>query len=334
MKKIGRVILLAVALFALAACGGDQQGGGQGGGTEGGGGGQAGLKDRDDIRLVVVSHGPASDPFWSVAKNGVDKAAEDMGVEVEYRAPDTFDVVEIQRILDSAIASKPDGLAVTIADADALAPAVSKATEQDIPVVVLNAGREVWQDVGALTYVGQTEYEAGVAAGERMAEEGVNNALCINHQQGVATLDQRCNGFEEGLGGSVKQVAVKGEDPTAAQNGIEAAVRNNPDANGMLALGPQGALPALKALEASGAGDQISFGTFDLGPEILKAVRDGEILFAIDQQQFLQGYLPIVFLTNYVQYGLTPATEVPTGPAFVTEENAGDVIDLSDQGIR
>lgn len=329
MKRRGLLVLLGLALFILVSCGGDEQGG-QGGETGGG----AGLTERGDIRIVMVSHGPASDPFWSVVKNGVDQGAKDMGVEVEYRAPNSFDVVKIQRILDSVIASNPDGLAVSIADADALAPTVRKATDQDIPVVVFNTGREVWQDVGALTYVGQTEFEAGVAAGERMAEEGVSNALCINHQQGVSTLGQRCNGFEEGLGGNIQQVAVDGSDPTAARNGIEAAISNNSDADGMLALGPQGAIPALNALEGSDRGDQLTFGTFDLGPEILEAIRDGNIAFAIDQQQFLQGYLPVVFLTNYIQYGLAPAAEVPTGPAFVTQGNAEEVIELSEQGIR
>lgn len=329
MRARSWLLLLTIMLLALAGCGSDQQGGGQDGET----GGEAGLTERGDIRIVMVTHGPASDPFWSVVKNGVDQAAKDMGVDVEYRAPDTFDVVEIQRILESAIASNPDGIAVSIPDADALGSAVRQATDQGTPVVVLNAGREVWQDLGALTYVGQTEFEAGVAAGERMAEEGVNSALCINHQQGVSTLDQRCNGFEKGLGGSVKQVAVEGEDPTAAQNAIEAALRNT-DASGMLTLGPQGAIPALKALGASGKNEQITFGTFDLGPEILEAVSAGKIAFAIDQQQFLQGYLPVVFLTTYIQYGTTPVNEVATGPAFVTQKEAEDVIELSKQGIR
>ncbi|MQA86332.1 MAG: substrate-binding domain-containing protein [Streptosporangiales bacterium] len=327
MTRIGRWFALGTAaLLTLAACGqGQEQGEGQEQGKQG-------LVSRGDIRIVMVTHGPPADAFWSVAKNGADQAARDLGVKMEYRAPSSFDVVEIQQLMESAIASKPDGLAVTIADTDALAPVVKKATDEGIPVVVLNAGRDVWQDVGALSYVGQTEYEAGAEAGRRLAAAGVTNALCINHQQGVVTLDQRCDGFEEGLGGTVKQVAVDGENPTQAQRGIEAALRNNPDANGMLALGPSGANPAVAALE--GAGGQVKFGTFDLSPEILQAVIDGKALFAIDQQQWLQGYLPVFQLTQYVQYGVTPVGETPTGPAFVTKENAEDVLQLSKDGIR
>jgi simple sugar transport system substrate-binding protein len=314
-------------LFGVAGCGGgEEQGGGQGGGPEG-------LMPRGDIRIVMVTHGTAADPFWSVVKTGADQAASDMGVDVEYRAPERFNVVDIQRNMDAAIASQPSGIAMTIVDPDALAGSARQAIDQGIPVVVLNTGQPVWDDVGAITYVGQTEFDAGLEAGKRMAEEGVQNALCVNQEQGNVALEERCSGFTKGLGGNVRELAVQGADPTAAENAIKIALRNDPDLDGMLTLGPQGALPALKALQASG-NSEITFATFDLGPEILNAVREGKMLFAIDQQQFLQGYLPVVFLTTHAQYGVAPVTEVATGPKFVTQQEAEDVIELTKQGVR
>jgi simple sugar transport system substrate-binding protein len=323
--KAGGVGIAGAALFGAAGCGGGQQSEGTG---------AAGLTSRGDIRIEFVSHGPASDPFWSVVINGIDQAKKDLGVEVNYRAPDTYDVPQIQQNFESAIASNPSGIAATVADADAFGPKVRKAVNKGIPVVLLNAGLDVWEKLGALNYVGQTEFEAGVEAGKRMADAGVKSALCINHQQGVSTLDQRCGGFDKGLGGSVKQVAVNGNDPTAAQNGIETALKQNPDVEGMLTLGPQGAIPGLKALKSSGKSGSLEFGTFDLSPEILSAIRDGKMLFAVDQQQFLQGYLPVAILTDYVQYLLHPIGVIPTGPAFVTKEDAQKVINLSKKGIR
>ncbi len=141
----------------------------------------------------------------------------------------------------------------------------------------------------ALTHVGQTELIAGEGAGERLAEAGVDNALCINQEVGNVALDQRCEGFEQGLGGQVEVIAVSLTDPTDAQNKIRTALDQNPDVNGMLTLGPTGAEPALKALEASGKQEDITFATFDLSPAVLEAVRDGDMLFAVDQQQYLQG---------------------------------------------
>lgn len=322
--RAGGLGFAGAALFGAAACGSEEQTGA----------GAKGLTSRKDIRLVMVTHGAASDPFWSVVQNGLNQASKDMGVEVEYRAPESLDVVELQRNMEAAIASEPDGIAMSVVDPNALSGLAREATGQGIPVVVLNTGQEVWEKVGAITYVGQTEYDAGVEAGKRMAEAGVKSALCINQEQGNVALEQRCEGFAEGLGGDVKELAVQGTDPTAAQNAIKTELNNNSDVDGMLTLGPQGAIPALQALKSTGKGQELEFATFDLAPEVLQAVRDGDLLFAIDQQQFLQGYLPITFLTTYVQYGVAPVSEVATGPRFVTRQEANDVIDLTKQGIR
>lgn len=324
------VVVMAVVLFALASCGGEQ-----GGGEEGGGGGGAqGGPNRGDINLAVVTHGQASDPFWSVVQNGVNAAAEDMGVKVEYNAPDTFDMVEMSQLIDAAVATEPDGLIVSIPDADALRESIQGAVDAGIPVISMNSGSDVYEELGLLTHVGQTELIAGEEAGRRMADEGVTNALCINQEVGNAALDQRCEGFEQGLGGTVEVVSVDLTDPTGAQAAIETALGQNPDLDGMLTLGPTGAEPALAALDASGRAEDVAFATFDLSPQVLEAVRDGNILFAVDQQQYLQGYLPVVFMTQFVENGTIPASEVLTGPAFVTQENAERVIQLTEDGIR
>ena len=167
--------------------------------------------DRSDIRIVVVSHGQASDPFWSVVKNGVDQAATDMGVTVEYQAPQTFDMVAMSQLIDAAIASEPDGLVVSIPDADALGDSIRDAVGAGIPVISMNSGSDVAKELGILTHVGQTEYEAGLSGGQRMGAAGVTNALCINQEVGNVALDLRCQGFADGLaesGGTSEVIAV------------------------------------------------------------------------------------------------------------------------------
>lgn len=288
---------------------------------------------QEDIRIVVVSHGQASDPFWSVVKNGVDAAAEDMGVTVEYRAPDTFDMPRMAQLIEAAVASGPDGLVVSIPDADALGDSIRGAVAAGIPVISMNSGSDVRKALGLQVHVGQTEYEAGVGGGERMAAAGVTNAICVNQEVGNVALDLRCQGFADGLGGEVEVIAVNLGDPTETRNAVSAAL-NNADLNGILTLGPTAADPTLAALEEAGKLGDITFGTFDLSPSVLEALRDGKMAFAIDQQQYLQGYLPIVLLTQNVKFGLMPGADVLTGPGFVTPENAAQVIDLSAKGIR
>jgi len=277
-----------------------------------------------DMRFVVVSHGQASDPFWSVVKNGVDQAAEDLGVEVEYRSPGTFDMVQMAQIIDAAVASQPDGLVVSIPDAEALGDSIRNAVASGIPVISMNSGSDVREELGIPVHVGQTEYEAGVGGGKKMKEAGVTKAICVNQEVGNVALDTRCEGFTEGLEGDVEVLSVS-MDPTEIGNAVKAYLSANPDTNGVLTLGPSAAEPTLTALEEVEMLDKVKFGTFDLSPGVLEA---------IDQQQFLQGYLPIQLLKLNKLYGLMPAGTVMTGPGFVTQENAAQVIDLSAKGIR
>jgi simple sugar transport system substrate-binding protein len=294
--------------------------------------------DRSDLRFVVVTHGQASDPYWSVVQNGVNQAAEDMGVQVDYQAPDTFDMVAMAQLIDAAVASQPDGMAISIPDADALGDSIKAGVDAGIPMVSLDSGSDVAADLGMLTHVGQTEYEAGVGAGQRMGEAGVTTALCVNQEVGNVALDDRCRGFTDGLaesGGTVEVVQVNLNNPTEAQARVEAALSTNPDVDGILTLGPTGAAPALEALRGTDQLGKIQLATFDLSPEVLDAIVSGDILFAIDSQQYMQGYLPIVLLTLYATNLNTIANPVlMTGPGFVTKENAAEVIDLAAAGTR
>ncbi len=290
-----------------------------------------GLAMAQQIRIVVVSHGQAADPFWSVVKNGVDQAAKDMNVRVEYRAPETFDMVRMAQLIDAAVASRPNAIVVSIPDAKALERSITAAVKAGIPVVSMNSGSDVAEKLGVLVHVGQTEYEAGLGAGKRMKAAGVKNAICINQEVGNVALDLRCKGFFEGLGIRPNVIPVKIGDPTGIKNAVAAALQKDPTIDGVLTLGPTAAEPVLQAIE----GKKLVFGTFDLSPAVLKALSEKKMAFAIDQQQWLQGYLPIVILANYVRYGLLPANNVIlTGPGFVTPENAAQVIDLSKKGIR
>ncbi len=293
-------------------------------------------QDRSDIRIVVVSHGAAADPFWSVAKNGVDQAAADMGVTVEYHAPDTFDMPRMAQLIDAAIASNPDGLIVTIPDADALGGVIRDAVAAGIPVMSMNSGSDDFEELGIIAHVGQTEYEAGYGAGLRMAAQGVLRAVCVNHEVGNVALDLRCEGFQDGLGeGATVTVLSVGTDPTEVRNAVTAAFSATSGIEGVLAVGPVGGEPTIAALEELGVLGTVSLGFFDLSPTILETIAAGNAMFAIDQQQYLQGYLPVMFLTLYAQYGLLPGDNIiRTGPGFVTPENAAQVVDLSTQGIR
>ncbi|WP_420960145.1 sugar ABC transporter substrate-binding protein [Brucella sp. IR073] len=283
--------------------------------------------------IIVVTHGQANDPFWSVVKNGVEKAGKDTGVNVEYRAPETFDMVKMGQLIDAAVNQDPDGLVVSIPDGDALGPSIKRAVEAGIPVISINAGGDVAHKLGVKLHVGQSEFDAGKAAGAKLAEMGGKKGICINQEVGNVSLDQRCAGFTEGFGNPVT-VLPTGNDPAEVESKVRAALESDKDVNAVLSLNATlVGEPAVKAAQALGR-DDVLIATFDLSAGFLKDVADGKAAFAIDQQQFLQGYLPVSFLALNAEYGLIPGGDVPSGPNLVTKDSAAKVIELSAKGIR
>jgi simple sugar transport system substrate-binding protein len=283
--------------------------------------------------IIVVTHGQANDPFWSVVKNGVTQAAKDMGVTAEYRAPQTFDMVAMAQLINAAVNQHPDGLVVSIPDADALGPSIKKAVAAGIPVISINSGSDVSHKLGALLHVGQDEFTAGKIAGAKLAEMGGKKAICVNHEVGNVSLDQRCAGFKAGFGNVT--VLPTSNDPTEIVSKVKAAIASDPSIDTIMALNaPLVGEAVVRAVDSVGQTGKIRIASFDLSANFLKAIADGHATFAIDQQQYLQGYLPVVFLALHAKYGLMPGGDVASGPNLITKDKAKQVIDLSAKGIR
>ena len=322
-----RALTIVLALAAATGCTGERQGT------------AAEAIGRDTLRIVFITHGQSADAFWSVVSTGARDAARDLGVNVQYQAPARFDMVEMSNLIRATTAARPHGLVVSIPDAAALAAALRGASDAGIPIISINSGADAYRDLGVLVHVGQTEYDAGLAGGERLAAAGVRSALCINHEVGNSALDLRCQGLADALAQHGAQSAVLGvslADPDDAQQRIGGALRADAGIDGMLTLGPNGADPALAALRATGRAGSVAFATFELTPRVLEALRDGEMLFAIDQQQYLQGYLPVILLVKYLETRTLPGGGdiIRTGPGFVTRDDAAAVMELTGRGVR
>jgi len=165
MHKLFKLVPLMILLIILAACGGGSTNTTQTQST-------SSNPSRANLKFYVITHGQASDPFWSVVKKGVDQAGKDMGVQVVYEAPAsaTFDVVAMAHLIDSAVAAHPAGLVVSIPDPNGLGPSIKAAVAAGIPVISINSGSEVAKSLGVLVHIGQTEEQAGIGGGERMGE--------------------------------------------------------------------------------------------------------------------------------------------------------------------
>ncbi len=284
------------------------------------------------VSIWVVTHGQASSGFWTIVRNGVDAASRQTDAQVTYRSPDVYSVRTMRELIEDAVAAQPDGLVVSVPSQE-LAPAIRRAVKARIPVVSINSGSDIARRLGTLAHVGQPEEEAGYQAGRRLARAGAKDALCVNHEVGNVGLDRRCAGFARAIreaGGTSRVFAIDTQDLDDARRRLRAAA-TRPGVDGMLTLGLDA---AELALEEAPVGSTLA--TFDYSPAVLRAVRTGRMEFAVDQQPYLQGYLPVVFLAERARYGLFPAQGevVPTGPSFITAAEAQQVERLSLLGIR
>ncbi len=278
-------------------------------------------------KYILVSHAPDSDSWWNTIKNALALAGKQMGVEVEYRNPPTGDLADMARIIEQAAASGPSGIITTLADPNILAGPIRAAVDSGVDVIIMNSGTpDMARKVGALMYVGQPEYDAGHAAGLRAKSDGVGSFLCVNHYATQPSSTERCQGFADGLGIKLgNQMIDSGQDPGEIKNRVMAYLSANPKTDAVLTLGPTSADPTLLALEENGMAGDIYFGTFDLGGEIVKGIKAGVIKWGIDQQPFLQAYLPVVVMANYHRYGVLPGNNINSGPGFVTADGLGKI---------
>lgn len=282
--------------------------------------------------FAVITHAGSGDAFWDVVKNGAEAAAKRYGVTVNYQGDG--DPARQSQLIDQAVSQKVDGVVVSMANPDALKEAVGKAVAAGIPVITINSGGDRSREFGAITHIGQSEDVAGRGAGEKLRAEGVTKLLCVIHEAGNVGLDQRCKGATDGLGGTVERLQVDVGNLADATSKIKARLQSDTSVNGVLALNPAVAVAARDAIADSGSKARLA--TFDLSADVVAAVRDGEILFAVDQQQYLQGWLPITFLTLYRDNLNTVGGGLPvnTGPGFVTKDNAAQVAELAQSGTR
>ena len=277
-------------------------------------------------RYVMVTHGEGKDPFWPVVEKAGADAAAQMGVDFEYIFNPSGDLADMASSIQAAAATQPDGMVVSLPDPDSLGNAIRAATASGIPVITINSGLEAYKEVGALMHIGQPETLAGQKAGERAAAEGATKALCMTPEQYNTALSDRCNGYGENV--EIVSSVDTTHDAATIVTRATAALQANPDVNAILSVSPTSCIGTAKALDDLGM--SVHHSCFDLSPELMDLINAGKVAFTIDQQQRLQGYMPIVVLHLYNNAaGLLPGDNIPSGPGFVDKSNASAVASLA-----
>ena len=276
-------------------------------------------------RYVMVTHGEGNDPFWPVVQKGGEDAARAIGADFEYIYNPSADMADMASSIQAAAATSPDGMVISLPDPDSLGPAIKAAVAAGVPVITMNSGLESSASLGALMHVGQPEYLAGQSAGARAKAEGATKALCMIQEAYNTALVDRCEGYGESV---PMEFTDTTSDPATIQTRATAALQANPDVDAILSVGPHVCDAVSKALDDLGM--TVHHSCFDLSPAVMDLINAGKVAFTIDQQQRLQGYLPIIILHLYNNgAGLLPGANIPSGPGFVDKSNATSVAALA-----
>ncbi|MFC8365621.1 sugar ABC transporter substrate-binding protein [Streptomyces griseorubiginosus] len=334
MHRYHRAAALTAAVLAgtLFAAGCSSSSGGKKS-EESAAGVSAGKASTPRMTVAMVTHASPGDTFWDLIRKGAQAAAAKDNIKLVYSSDPSAG--NQANLVQNAIDQKVDGIALTAAKPDAMKDVVAKANAAGIPVVGFNSGVDDWKKLGMLEYFGQDENIAGQAFGARLNTLGAKHALCVIQEQGQVALEARCAGLKKGFSGKTDILYVNGTDMPSVKSTITAKLRADSSIDQVVTLGAPIALTAVQSL--SDAGSKAKIATFDLNKDLVKAVQDGTIEFAVDQQPYLQGYLAVDSLWLYKTNGnFSGGSTAPvlTGPAFITKDNADSVAAFAAKGTR
>jgi simple sugar transport system substrate-binding protein len=326
-------VLTATALAgALLAAGCSSSSGGKKS-EQGGAAASAGQATTPRMTVAMVTHAAPGDTFWDLIRKGAAAAAAKDNIKLVYSSdPNAGNQANL---VQNAIDQKVDGIALTAAKPDAMKAVVAKAKAAGIPVVGFNSGLDNWKQLGMLEYFGQDENIAGQAFGQRLNQLGAKHALCVIQEQGQVALEARCAGLKKGFKGKTDTLYVNGTDMPSVKSTLTAKLQQDSSIDQVVTLGAPFALTAVQSV--SDAGSKAKVATFDLNKDLVTAVQQGKVEFAVDQQPYLQGYLAVDALWLYKTNGnFSGGSTAPvlTGPAFVTKDNVDTVAQFAAKGTR
>lgn len=313
--RLGLAGIAAGGALLLAACGSPAAK------NTADGGGSA--PETEKLKVALITHQAPGDTFWDIVRSGAENAAELNNIELLYSSDP--DGARQAQLIQQAVDQDVDGIVVTLAKADAMSGEVKKAVDAGIPVFSINAGEDDYKAMGVLAHFGQNEFIAGQAVGEQLNTEGSKKAICVIQEQGHVGLESRCEGLKDTYKGASEVLYVNGQDMTSVASTITSKLQTNADIDFVVTLGAPFAMTAVDAIKDAGSSAKLA--TTDLNGDVYKALGDGSIVFASDQQPWLQGYSAVEAVRLYKQggYVLGGGQAVLTGPSIITKDNLDTV---------
>jgi simple sugar transport system substrate-binding protein len=303
----------------LAACGSSSN---SASGASGGASGEV-FGSHKNYKFVFVNH-VTTNPFFTPTQYGAADASKLLGCSYQWTGSESSNVNQMVNALNSAVTGGADGIAISLIDLHAFNAPVEAAIKAGIPVVAYNADAP---GNARLSYIGQDLKKAGEEMGERIvAAVGSGEVALFIATPGSANLQPRIEGAEKAIKDSGKPITVHsvatGAAVPAELSAIEAYYTGHKSVKGMYAVDGGSTESLAKVMQKFGLAGKVKAGGFDLTEATQKLLSEGQIEFTIDQQPYLQGFLPVLQLFMYKVSGtLTGLAETDTGLKFLSKES-------------
>jgi len=292
-------------------------------------------------KFSYVTHGGQETTFWAIVRKGMLDAAELLGVDAVMISPKHgASLTDQVDNLKAAIAARPDGIIVTIVHDTMFDEPIKEALAKGIPVICANSDDSEGAEGNArLSYIGQNNEQAGYLLAKEMSQyfpgPDKTHVLLVLEWPGSGWCEQRALGTEKFLKeyGASWERLDSGKTIDVQESRILAYFQSHPETN-VFICGAEAHIAAARAARKLGhKPGEITIGGYNLMPPILVEVEKGYVQVTIDQQAYLQGYLPVIQLYLMKKYGFS-AWDVSTGYAFLEKGDLGWLIELSKQRIR
>jgi len=293
--------------------------------TTAGGGGN--YPSHPKYNFVFVNH-VTTNPFFVPTQYGIQDACALINCTFQWTGSDNSIVTDMVNAMNTAIAAKADGIAVAIIDPTAFNAPVQNALSAGIPVVSYNADAPASSNNARLAYIGQDLYQSGVAMGQRIVSLVPSGDIAgFIATPGSLNIQPRIDGAKAAIQASGKPInfveIATGAQTTDELSAIEAYYLGHQSLKGMVSVdggSTQGLGQIMDKYNLQSKG--IHAGGFDLEPITLQEVKKGNLDFTIDQQPYLQGFIPVLQLFLYkLSGGLMFPSETDTGLLFVDKNN-------------
>ena len=300
----------------------------------------------DGAKIFVIG-GKPDDPFWSKVKKGADEAGlvlKASGGAVIWLGPATYDNLgpDAAKMIRTALSQHPSAIVGPDWVPEAEDEAFKEVVAAHVPLIIYNSGGiDAAKRLGAMNYVGNEEYAAGLGGGAYFGAHGAKNVLCVNTLPGATNTEARCKGIADAMaksGGKSNQLPLPSSsfgNPTAVSQAIKAALLKDRSIDGVITISAPDANSAASAIAQAGAAEKIKLASFDMDETCLERIKNGTQMFAVDQQPYLQGFLAVSLLNGFVSYGLDlPTRPVLTGPGIVDASNVDATVKGAKAGAR